>query len=58
VNSWLKNNIKQNNYSFENPKGIHLEYDFINKELHILNEDFCLVYNEILEEFTSFLDLQ
>ena len=58
MNSWLKNNIKQNNYSFDNPKGIHLEYDFINKELHILNEDFCLVYNEILEEFTSFLDLQ
>jgi hypothetical protein len=58
MNSWLKSNIIQYNHSFNNLYGTHLEYDSINKEIHIINKDHCLVYNEYLEEFTSFLDLQ
>ena len=58
MESWMKQNIKVGDHTYNHPENIHLEYDQINKELHILNNEYCLVYNETLESFTAFLDLQ
>lgn len=58
IESWMKENISLGDYTYNNQKHIHLEYDSINKELHILNDTYCLIYNESLESFTSFVDLQ
>jgi hypothetical protein len=46
MESWMKQNIGKGDYNFNTQGNIHLEYDFINKELHILNDKYCLVYNE------------
>lgn len=58
MESWMKQHIHVGDYTFNKQDNIHLEYDQINKELHILNDKYCLIYNEMLEEFTSFVDLQ
>jgi hypothetical protein len=56
MDTWMKNNIKPGTYNASNREPIHLEYDSLNKELYIINDEFCLVYNEIIESFTSFID--
>ena len=58
MDSWLHKHINVGDYSYSNQHNIHLEYDSINKDLYILNNEYCLVYNELLESFTSFVDLQ
>ena len=58
MEAWMKKNISLGDYTYNHPEHIHLEYDSINKELHILNDTYCLIYNESLESFTSFVDLQ
>lgn len=52
---WFHNNIVQGTHTFSTGKPFHLEYDNVHKDIYIKNEDTCLVYNELLDEFTSIL---
>ena len=56
MDSWLKNNISKGTYSFYNIAPFYLEYDPIHKDVYIMNEDTCLIYNEQLDAFTSFVE--
>ena len=55
---WMHNNITQGTFTSENTNPFHLEYDPIHKDVYIINEQECLIYNEGLEAFTSFMDYQ
>ena len=46
---WFKHNLTGNE---------KLLYDSITMDLYIVNKNECLVYNEILQSFTSFMDYQ
>ena len=58
MDSWFKQNIVQGTFTYNNQKPFHLEYDSIHKDIYIINEDICLIYNETLGSFTSFIDFQ
>lgn len=58
IDSWLKNNIIQGTYSSNNGLAFHFEYDPIHKDVYIVNDVICLIYNETLNSFTSFVDYQ
>lgn len=53
---WMHNNITQGTFTSENTNPFHLEYDPIHKDVYIISGQECLVYNEGLEAFTSFMD--
>lgn len=36
--------------------GFRIEYDTEHKDVYFINDDYCLVFSEILGEFTSFMD--
>lgn len=57
MDSWFKNNIKLGNH-IANHKALHFSYDSKYKDVYIGNEDSVIVYNELLNNFTSFVDLQ
>lgn len=58
LDSWFKNNIIPGIYSFSHQDVFHLEYDNIYKDLYIVNKNTCLIYNENLDAFTSFIDFE
>lgn len=55
---WMHNNITQGTFTSKNTNPFHLEYDPIHKDVYIINRKECLIYNEGLEAFTSFMDYQ
>lgn len=68
MDSWMKNNIIQGTFTpslltnnVKKPLPLHLEYDPIHKDLYIIIngddsiEENCLIYNETLDAFTSFV---
>lgn len=58
MDSWLKNNLTPGSYTpapVNNTK-FHLEYDFVHKDIYIIGNNICLVYNEPLDAFTSFVE--
>ena len=57
MDSWFKNNIELGNH-IANTKAFHFSYDSKYKDVYIGNEDSVIVYNELLNNFTSFVDLQ
>lgn len=56
MDSWFKNNINKGTYTWDNSSAYYLEYDPIHKDVYIMNPHTCLIYNELLESFTSFMD--
>lgn len=58
LDSWFKNNITTGTYSFNTQDKFHLEYDSIYKDLYIINKNTCLIYNENLDSFTSFIEFE
>ena len=58
MDSWFKNNVVEGTFTNENRGALHLEYDPIHKDIYIINNKDCLIYNENLEAFTSFVDYQ
>ena len=58
MDSWFKNNVVEGTFTNENKEALHLEYDPIHKDIYIINNKDCLIYNENLEAFTSFVDYQ
>ena len=56
MDSWFKNNINKGTYTYTNSSAYYLEYDPIHKDVYIMNPSNCLIYNELLESFTSFMD--
>ena len=58
MDSWFKNNVVEGTFTNTNSNALHLEYDPIHKDIYIINKDVCLIYNENLEAFTSFVDYQ
>ena len=58
MDSWFKNNIVEGTFTNENKEALYLEYDPIHKDIYIINNKDCLIYNENLEAFTSFVDYQ
>ena len=58
MDSWFKNNVVEGTFTNTNNKALHLEYDPIHKDIYIINSKDCLIYNENLEAFTSFVDYQ
>lgn len=58
IDSWFKHNVVKGTYQRDGFKPFHLEYDNINKDLYLINEDIALIYNEILDQFTSYIDFQ
>ena len=55
LTDWFHNNIIQGTPTNANRLPLHLEYDNIHKDIYLKNEEYCLVYNELLDEFTSFI---
>lgn len=49
MSMWFKENLTGNEYLF---------YDCITHDVYIVNKDNCLLYNEDLQSFTSFMDYQ
>lgn len=47
LSQWFKNNLS---------KKEHLFYDSITHDIYIVNDNDCVLYNEDLQEFTSFMD--
>lgn len=58
MDSWFKNNVVEGTFTNTNNKALHLEYDPIHKDIYIINNKDCLIYNENLESFTAFVDYQ
>lgn len=58
MDSWFKNNVVEGTFTNKNKEALHLEYDPIHKDIYIINNKDCLIYNENLEAFTSFVDYQ
>jgi hypothetical protein len=56
MDSWFKNNIVKGSFTYNTFNPFHLEYDSKHKDIYIINKDYCLIYNENLEAFTSFMD--
>jgi hypothetical protein len=56
MDSWLKNNIMPFSYTAKDANNYHLEYDPIHKDIYIIGNGDCLIYNEALDSFTSFVD--
>jgi hypothetical protein len=49
MSQWFKNNLTEKEYLF---------YDAITHDVYVVNNSDCLVYNEDLQSFTSFMDYQ
>ena len=49
MSQWFKNNLTEKEYLF---------YDAITHDVYVVNNSDCLVYNEDLQNFTSFMDYQ
>lgn len=49
MSQWFRNNLTKKEYIF---------YDAITHDVYIVNDSDCLVYNEDLQNFTSFMDYQ
>ena len=58
LDRWFKQNTVQGTYVYANQSPFHLEYDAIHKDVYILNDNYCLIFNEKLGVFTSFIDFQ
>lgn len=58
MDSWFKENVSKGTYSYSRPSPFHLEYDPIHKDVYIINGSNCLIYNELLSAFTSFMSLE
>jgi hypothetical protein len=56
MDSWFKNSVVEGTFTNKNKEALHLEYDPIHKDIYIINNKDCLIYNENLEAFTSFVD--
>ena len=56
MGDWMKNNITQGTYTPDFTEPFHMEYDSIHKDIYFINSKYCLVYNETLDSFTSFMD--
>ena len=56
MSDWLKNNITHGTYTPDFTEPFHMEYDSIHKDIYFVNSKYCLVYNETLDSFTSFMD--
>lgn len=46
---WFKDNLTEEEFLF---------YDSLNNDIYLINKDNCLIYNEALQSFTSFMDYQ
>ena len=55
MSSWFKDNLVAQIWNPDND-GYKCFYDNITGDIYIVNSDNCLVYNEQLETFTSFMD--
>ena len=49
MSMWFKDNLTENEYLF---------YDSTTHDVYIVNKDICILYNEGLQSFTSFMDYQ
>jgi hypothetical protein len=56
MGNWMKEYIIPGTYTYATNTPIHLEYDPIHKDIYIMNDEVCLIYNESLDSFTSFMD--
>lgn len=54
MSQWFKDNTNGLEWSPSND-GFRLNYDAITKDIYIENNDVCLLYNELLSSFTSFM---
>ena len=57
LTDWFHRNIVSGTNTLKNYSGpFHLEYDAVHKDVYIVGMSKCLVYNESMDEFTSFID--
>lgn len=55
-NVWIKNQSNLNTWNPVHFSNFKTSYDSINNDVYFINKDYCLVYSELLKEFTSFMD--
>lgn len=58
LDHWFHNNVVQGTFTAVNNSPFHLEYDNVHKDLYIINDKYCLVYNETIESFISFIEFE
>ena len=56
LGDFLKENIIKGTYVWSYRKPFRFEYDSVHKDIYLINDTHCIVYNETLDAFTSFID--
>ena len=55
-NAWIRENSVLDIWNPNTFKNFKTAYDAVNRDVYFINEEHCLVYSELLNEFTSFMD--
>lgn len=54
--SWFKKNLNGHLWEADTRDNFRVSYDEITHDLYIVKKDICLIYNTLLQKFTSFMD--